>query len=134
LIFGERQDARKAFERALSSGGYDQMNADAIKFARRLLERIPLAEEPRQPETPRANELPPSTEGKKFGSGFVVSNQGHILTNNHVVAGCKTLATRDGKPLQVLMRNFMAKSSHRQTRRSNPSLYYKGNHLPNSPD
>ena len=35
----------------------------------------------------------------------MVSNQGHIITNNHVVAGCKTLATRDGKPLQILSRN-----------------------------
>jgi S1-C subfamily serine protease len=44
-------------------------------------------------------------EGKRFGTGFVVSIQGHILTNNHVVAGCRTIATREGKPLQVLSRN-----------------------------
>jgi S1-C subfamily serine protease len=35
----------------------------------------------------------------------VVSNQGQILTNNHVVAGCRTLATRDGKQLRVLSRS-----------------------------
>ena len=34
-----------------------------------------------------------------------MSNQGHIITNNHVVAGCRTIATREGKPLQVLSRN-----------------------------
>lgn len=103
---GRLVDARKAFERAINIGGYDEVNAGAIRFAQRDLAAISMAEESRKREDrPGANEPPPPTDTKKFGSGFVVSNQGHILTNNHVVAGCKTLVTRDGKPLQVLSRN-----------------------------
>jgi S1-C subfamily serine protease len=102
---GRPQDARKVYERAVSIGGYDQLNASAIGFAKRRLADIPPTEERQKSETPRASEQSPSTDSKKFGTGFVVSNQGHMLTNNHVIAGCRALATRDGKPLQVLSRN-----------------------------
>ncbi|MGC1484671.1 MAG: trypsin-like peptidase domain-containing protein [Candidatus Acidiferrum sp.] len=98
---GRPLDARRAYEQAISIGGYDQINASAIKFAGYKLAHIPPDAEPRQA---KENE-PSTTETKKFGTGFVVSKQGHILTNDHVVAGCKTLATSDGKPLQVLSRN-----------------------------
>jgi S1-C subfamily serine protease len=102
---GRLVDARKTFERAISIGGYDQVNASAIGFAQRELAAISKAEESRKSETLGGSEPPPPTDTKKFGTGFVVSNQGHILTNNHVVAGCKTLSTRDGKSLQLLSRN-----------------------------
>src|ERR1700676_3659066 len=80
-----------------------EVNASAIKFAKQRLAHIPPDVELPQIEASRKSEPPPET--KKFGTGFVVSNQGHILTNNHVVAGCRTLATREGKSLQVLSRN-----------------------------
>jgi S1-C subfamily serine protease len=102
---GRTQDARKAYEKAISIGGYDQLSASAIGFAKRQLANIPPVDEPRKSETPGDGESPASPSTKKFGTGFVVSNQGHILTNNHVVAGCRTLETRDGKPLQVLSRD-----------------------------
>ena len=37
-----------------------------------------------------------------YGSGFFVSDLGHILTNNHVVAGCDSIRTSDGKPVRVI--------------------------------
>jgi len=49
---------------------------------------------------PKAKSAPaPSADTKKnatpasTGTGFVVSSQGHVLTNNHVVDGCRTIRT-----------------------------------------
>lgn len=102
---GRFADARKAYERAIGIGGYDKVNASAIGAAQALLAKLPLEENlPTTEDNGKSGSLE-ATETKRFGTGFVISSQGHILTNNHVVAGCRTLATRDGKPLQVLGRN-----------------------------
>lgn len=102
---GRFADARTAYERAISIGGYDQVNAAAIGMARRALAALPPEAAP-PPPTPQAP--PASLQSQKFGTGFFVSAEGHILTNNHVVDGCTSLATTDGTILSVVSRNEAA--------------------------
>jgi S1-C subfamily serine protease len=101
---GRFGDARKAYEQAISIGGYDQVNGAAIGAARRNLAALPPAQPIPAPDKTNGD-APASSGGKKFGTGFFVSAEGHILTNDHVVEGCKSLATKDGEILSVVSRN-----------------------------
>jgi S1-C subfamily serine protease len=50
-----------------------------------------------QPSAPAANRQTMSA-----GTGFFVSEQGHILTNAHVVSGCKRIQTREGSTARLV--------------------------------
>jgi len=75
-----------------------------------LSEILDATEEPPAPAA-RATPLPEAgsgaaragTEGAApgYGTGFVVTAAGHVLTNRHVVAGCAALVV-DGKPARLL--------------------------------
>jgi S1-C subfamily serine protease len=54
---------------------------------------------PRQPQLPSEEQSPPSQSG--IGSGFFVSKLGHVITNAHVVKGCKKLTVGDNANKQV---------------------------------
>jgi S1-C subfamily serine protease len=61
------------------------------------------APSPAAPEVPApaVSDSTPSTGGAQgFGTGFLVSDRGDYLTNNHVVRGCRTL-TIGGQPATV---------------------------------
>lgn len=51
----------------------------------------------------------PLGEAKSSGTGFFVSDRGHMLTNNHVVAGCRALTVtqvgESGVPAQLVARD-----------------------------
>jgi S1-C subfamily serine protease len=93
-------EARVYYRKSIDTGAIDEANADAIRNARKLLAYLDRAY-PEESIHDQTGEAKPQNQ-HRFGTGFFVSNAGHIITNNHVVAGCRTLAMRDGRKLQIV--------------------------------
>ena len=104
-------DARVQFQKVVKIGAFTELNALLVDSARSMLQVLenPIALENIRsrwscPVHPNSGDKAASDK-KRFGSGFFVSKQGHIVTNSHVVEGCRTIATRDGKALTLIDRN-----------------------------
>jgi hypothetical protein len=103
LFLGKIQEAKECTEEVVKIGGTTDLNAMLVKKAK---QRLAMIDEMLAP-APAPEPNPDSTREAQhsFGTGFFVTRDGHLLTNNHVVANCTTITTRDGKPLQLVSKN-----------------------------
>jgi len=102
LDLNRKPEAKEAFKRTIEIGGFNEWNAKSIGHAREMLAMLDREDEASK-EVPAKEESKPTQH--TFGTGFFVSSDGEMLTNNHVVAGCRNLTIKGGPPLQVISRN-----------------------------
>ncbi len=102
LSLNRKSEARDAFKKTIEIGGFNELNAKFIEFARGYLSMLDREDQARG-DAPASEEAKPTQHS--FGTGFFVNIDGEILTNNHVVAGCRNLTTKDGQPVQVVSKS-----------------------------
>jgi tetratricopeptide (TPR) repeat protein len=103
LDLNRKPEARDAFKKTIEIGGFNEWNAKYIQFARDYLAMLDREDEASR-EVPAREDAKPTQHS--FATGFFVSNDGEILTNNHVVAGCQNLTIRNGQAVQVVTRDL----------------------------
>jgi len=88
------EHGESAAQRAVERATADNQDSDARSFMRRML------------SGPGGGNPPPGASGSALGSGFVISADGLIVTNRHVVAGARSVRVKlpDGRevPAQVI--------------------------------
>jgi S1-C subfamily serine protease len=66
-----------------------KVKAEGINSAGNFSAAKPVAAKPEQPPADASKSAKPAkATGGKTGTGFVISPNGHIVTNNHVISGC----------------------------------------------
>lgn len=104
-------EAKKAYSAILEIGGFDQQTAKYLEFAKSELSRMDSLS-PEQwkgwRQLYQCPDNPTDKQASRFGTGFFISKQGYILTNDHVIKGCRTLKTSEGKSLVVVDRDSSA--------------------------
>jgi S1-C subfamily serine protease len=91
-------EAKAAVENALRYPALDKFDVEYKEELRKRLQLISaeLQGQPKQPEEQRIT---------SYGSGFFITDVGHIVTNRHVVKNCRSLTTKDGTPLKFVRSN-----------------------------
>jgi S1-C subfamily serine protease len=103
---GNCEGAIIGFKAALDVPTTDNLSSSSHQLARYLLETLYT--------NPAVKCLPPNTpssrradlaQGHLYGTAFFISVEGLLLTNDHVVSGCKTLTLGAGTQAQIVSRD-----------------------------
>jgi S1-C subfamily serine protease len=104
---GRVGDARRVAEQYLALPALTDNDVKGKAELRTLLAKVNAPAQPPTPApapqpAPMPAAPPPQIRGGSYGTGFYVSESGHIVTNWHVAKDCRVLQTANGAPLRVI--------------------------------